>query len=70
MHVSEFIRRVRKWAKQNEKEVEYKPAKGKGSHGTLYVGSRKTTVKGLHKEIGKGLLEKVLKDLGIDKADF
>ncbi len=36
------------------------------SHGTLYAGDRKTTVKDRKKEIGKGLLAKMLDDLGID----
>ena len=41
-----------------------------GSHGTLYAGERRTTVKDRKKEIGKGLLAKMLTDLGIDKDDF
>ena len=43
---------------------------GSGSHGTLYVGNRRTTVKDRKKEIGKGLLNKMLADLGIDRDDF
>ncbi len=45
-------------------------SEGAGSHGTLYAGNRKTTVKDRKKEIGKGLLGKMLSDLGIDKDDF
>ena len=41
-----------------------------GSHGTLYAGARRTTVKDRKKEIGKGLLNKMLADLGIDREDF
>ena len=67
---SEFLKRIRKLAKKNGVEVEFNRAKGKGSHGTLYVGSRKTTVKDRHQEIGKGLLKKMLLDLQIDEADF
>ena len=43
---------------------------GPGSHGTLYVGDRKTTVKDRRKEVGKGLLGKMLVDLGIDRDEF
>ncbi|MCY4058954.1 MAG: hypothetical protein OXG44_13210 [Gammaproteobacteria bacterium] len=43
---------------------------GSGSHGTLYVGDRKTTVKDRKKELGKGLLAKMLDDLGIDGDDI
>ena len=45
-------------------------SEGPGSHGTLYAGGRKTTVKDRKKEIGKGLLAKMLGDLGIEKEDF
>ena len=45
-------------------------SEGPGSHGTLYTGNRKTTVKDRRKEIGKGLLAKMLADLGIDRDDF
>ena len=41
-----------------------------GSHGTLYAGDRRTTVKDRKKEIGKGLLNKMLADLGIDRDEF
>ena len=43
---------------------------GAGSHGTLYAGNRRTTVKDRKKEIGKGLFGKMLTDLGIDRDDF
>ena len=45
-------------------------SEGAGSHGTLYVGDRKTTVKDRRKEIGKGLLARMLADLGIDRDGF
>lgn len=64
------MRRVRNWAKRNGVDVEFNAARGKGSHGTLYVGERKTTVKSRNHEIGPGLLRKMLSDLDIDKADF
>ena len=66
----QFITRVRRWAKARSLEVRFVASEGPGSHGTLYVGSRKTTVKDRKKEIGKGLLGKMLSDLGIEKGDF
>ena len=45
-------------------------SEGAGSHGTLYAGDRKTTVKDRRKEIGKGLCRKMLADLGIDRNEF
>ncbi len=46
------------------------PAKGKGSHGTLYVGSASTTVKDRKKELGLGLLRAMCRDLGIDPREL
>ena len=43
---------------------------GKGSHGTLYYGSRKTIVKDRKKEVGPGLLAAMLSQLGLSKADL
>jgi hypothetical protein len=43
---------------------------GKGSHGTLHLGSAFTTVKDRKKEIGTGLRKAMLKDLGLSETDF
>lgn len=70
MNGREFIARVRKWAKARDVEVRFVASEGPGSHGTLHVGCRKTTVKDRKKELGKGLVGKMLTDLGIDKGSF
>ena len=70
MNGRQFIARVRKWAKTRNLEVRFVASEGSGSHGTLYAGNRKTTVKDRKKEIGKGLLAKMLADLEIDKDDL
>ena len=70
MNGRQFIARVRKWAKSRDLEVRFVASEGSGSHGTLYAGDRKTTVKDRRKEIGKGLLAKMLTDLEIDKDDL
>ena len=70
MNGRQFIARARKWARNRGMAVRFVASEGPGSHGTLYVGDRKTTVKDRKKEIGKGLLGKMLGDLGIGKEDF
>ena len=70
MNGRQFIAKVRRWAKARNLEVRFAASEGPGSHGTLYVGDRKTTVKDRKKEIGKGLLTKMLGDLGIEKDEF
>ena len=70
MNGRQFIARVRKWAKTRNLEVRFVASEGPGSHGTLYAGNRKTTIKDRRKEIGRGLLAKMLADLEIDKDDL
>ena len=70
MNGRQFIARVRKWARSRNIEVRFVASEGAGSHGTLYAGKRRTTVKDRKKEIGKGLLAKMLTDLGIDRTEF
>ncbi len=70
MNGRQFIARVRKWAKGRDLEVRFVASEGSGSHGTLYAGDRKTTIKDRKKEVGKGLLAKMLTDLEIDKDDL
>ena len=70
MNGRQFIARARKWARSRNLEVRFVASEGSGSHGTLRVGDRKTTVKDRKKEIGKGLLVKMLADLGIDRDEF
>lgn len=68
MNGTEFIKRAKKLAKEQGIECRFEKKRGKGSHGTLYYGDKKTTVK--HSEIGKGLLSAMLKQLGIKPDEF
>ena len=70
MNGRQFIARVRRWARGRNLEARFVASEGAGSHGTLYAGDRRTTVKDRKKEIGKGLLNKMLADLGIARDDF
>ena len=66
----QFITRARRWARARDLVVRFFASQGPGSHGTLYVGARRTTVKDRRKEIGAGLLRKMLADLGIEQDEF
>ncbi len=70
MNGRQFITRVRQWARARNLEIRFVVSEGLGSHGTLYAGDRKTGVKDRKKDIGKGLLAKMLADLGIDRDEF
>lgn len=65
-----FIARARKWARLRGVAMRFVSSEGPGSHGTLYVGPRRTTVKDRRKDIGKGLLKKMLADLAIKDDEF
>ncbi|MDE0107923.1 MAG: hypothetical protein OXN96_08935 [Bryobacterales bacterium] len=64
----EFTRRAKRYAKRAGLDFRFLARKGKGSHSKVFVGGRDTIVK--RTEIGKGLLDSMLKDLGIPKEDF
>ncbi|BBK42345.1 hypothetical protein STVA_23650 [Allostella vacuolata] len=66
MNGAEFLRRLRKLAKDDGVVAAYDPNHGKGSHGRLFYGDRFTALKDPKKEIGSGLLNKMLRDLGIN----
>ena len=62
------MRRAKRYAATNGLDFRFEQARGKGSHGQLYVGRRRTMVK--RTELSQGLLRNMLRDLGIKKEDF
>jgi hypothetical protein len=66
----EFEKRVRKLGRERGVQVEFDSGRGKGSHGRLYYGERFTTMKDRRKEIGPGLLNAMLGQLGLTKQDL
>ena len=68
MSSREFVRRARQYARKIGQECRFDPRRGKGSHGTFYLGIRFTVVK--HGELSRGMLTAMLKDLGIARKDF
>ena len=68
MNGREFIRRARRYARRNGLEWAFDPQQGRGSHGTFYLGNRRTTVQ--HGEIKPETLFSMLRDLGINWRRF
>ena len=66
MNGNELIKKLKKLGYNPRFET----GPGKGSHGTLYVGNKKTILKDRKKEIGSGLLNQMLNTLGINKKKF
>jgi len=67
---NEFLRRLKRLGRERGVVVYYDAAHGKGSHGALYYGTRRTTLKDLHAELGRGLLRRMLADLGLVSSDL
>jgi mRNA interferase HicA len=70
MNGSEFDRKIKAIGRKREVTVAFDPGHGKGSHGRLYYGNRFETLKDRRKEIGPGLLNAMLVQLGLTRADL
>ena len=70
MRGAEFIRKIQKLGRQRGLAVRIVASRGKGSHGTIYLGTAFTTVKDPKKEIGPGLLKSMLRDLELTERDL
>lgn len=66
MKGSEFLRKLRRLARQRQQGVLYDAAVGKGSHGRVWLGAKSTILKDPKKELGIGLIRSMCEDLGID----
>jgi mRNA interferase HicA len=67
---NELLKRLRRLARDRNLQLKRVRERGKGSHATLYLGARFTILKDRNKEIGPGLLLKLLRDLGLRKSDI
>ena len=70
MNGSEFLKRVQKLARENAVACTWHPDKGKGSHGVLKFGDRRTTLRNLKDELKTGTYFGMLKQLGLTEKDF
>jgi mRNA interferase HicA len=70
MRGNEFIGRVRKYAKARGLRCEWHPELGKGSHGLLILGDRRTVVRNPKDELKTGTLQAMLKQLGLSVSDI
>jgi mRNA interferase HicA len=70
MNGGEFLRRLRRLGRRRRIEVELLEFHGKGSHARVYFGDRFATIKDRKKELPKGLLRAMCRQLGIDPSDL
>lgn len=70
MRGNEFIRRVQKYAKRHGIPFTWRADRGKGSHGVLTVGDKRTVVRNPKDELKTGTYRAMLKQLGITERDL
>ena len=70
MKGGEFLKRIQKLAKRRSVDCGWHPDKGKGSHGVLKYGDRRTTVRNLKDELKTGTYHDMLKQLGLKHEDI
>ena len=67
---NEFIRRLRPLGRRKGAAVQIEKKRGKGSHVTVYFGSRKAVLKDPKKEMGRGLFRSVCRHLDVDPDEL
>ena len=70
MNGNELLKKLKKIAKERKINLKLVKSHGKGSHGTLHFGGKKTTMKDPKKEIGPGLFKAMLDRIGLEKKDI
>lgn len=67
---NEFVKKLKKLAKERDLECKIDQKRGKGSHVTLRFGKNFTILRNPKDELKKGTLNAMLNQLGLDKNDF
>ncbi len=66
----DFIRKIKKLAKQRGLRCSVDKKRGKGSHVTLYLDNNRTTVRNPKDELKKGTLSAMIKQLGLNHQEI
>jgi mRNA interferase HicA len=68
---NELLRRLRRLAKRRGIRFDFDSTGGKGGHGVIWLGNRRTTLRSSRpKEIPEGTLRAMLSQLGVDSRDL
>ena len=70
MKGNEFLKRIRRLAKDRGLVYEWHPNLGKGSHGVLKLGNRRTVLRNPKDELKTGTLHAMLKQLDLKPEDI
>ncbi len=70
MQGNDFVRRIQNLGRERRVKVRWGLIAGRCSHGLLYYGSERTTVRNLEDEVDKRAYHKMLGQLGLTGKDF
>jgi mRNA interferase HicA len=70
MKGTEFLRKLQRLARRRGVRFQYDPRLGKDSHGRVWLDTESTTLKDPKKELGKGLLLAMCRDLRIEPSEL
>jgi mRNA interferase HicA len=70
MKGSEFLKRIQKLAKVKGLACSWHPDKGKGSHGVLKLGDKRTVLRNPKDELKTGTYHGMLRQLGLTDKDL
>lgn len=66
MNTKQFVHKLKRWARGRGIDFDIRKHEGKGSHRTIYIGNRKTTVPWTTNDLTTGTVRGVLKQLEVD----
>jgi len=67
---NEFLKRLKDLAKLKGVTVTYDPKRGKGSHGTVYFGDKRTILRNPKDELKTGTLHGMCEHLGVKVTEL
>jgi mRNA interferase HicA len=67
---AEFLRKIQGLGRRRNVRVMFVRERGKGSHGTLYFGESLTILPDLKRELKRGTVHAMLKQLGLTMAEI
>ena len=70
MRAADFVRKVKRLGNARRVPVRFVAMRGKGSRGTLYYGLARTVVQDRKREVPKGTLPAMLRQLGLNPGDI
>jgi predicted RNA binding protein YcfA (HicA-like mRNA interferase family) len=70
VRAGDFVKKIKRLGHKRGVAARFEAKRGKGSHGVLYFGSAFTIVQDMKREVKTGMLDGMLKQLGLTAKDL